>query len=286
MAENKTVSQLPGHAVWKTFDGNGAPAHFYHAAGFPVDVYSPMLSILSSVFKLSTLGLRATWPGIGLPPTRRDWQLYADDLIAFIEQQHQSPIVGIGHSIGATCTILAAEKQPDLFKALVLIEPAMVSRSIANLVRIIPKALMNHFESARSTLIKPDCWNSREEVHSYFNSLSVYKRFNGDALDAMVQHGVAETQEGLFQLVFPKVWEAHIYTQPPNVMRSLERLDMPCVAIRGKPSVFFTEPFWKEWQVHCPDTVFKQDLAYGHLLPLESPSTCCELIQDGLSEIA
>lgn len=286
MAENRTVSNLPGNAVWKTFHGNGALAHFYHAAGFPIEVYTPMLSILSSRFKLSALGLRATWPGIGLPPKRRDWQLYADDLIAFVEQQYPSPIIGIGHSIGATCTILAAEKRPDLFKSLVLIEPAMVSRSIANLVRIIPKALMNHFEPARSTLKKPDRWNSRDEVLSYFESLTVYKRFNGEAFDAMVTHGVVETREGKFQLIFPKAWEAHIYTQPPNVMSSLERLDMPCVAIRGKPSVFFTECFWKEWGARCPDTVFKEDLAYGHLLPLESPSTCCKLIQTGLSYIA
>jgi len=49
--------------------------------------------------------------------------------------------------------------------------------------------------------------------------------------------------------------------------------------------VFFTEVSWKEWQTRCPDTVFKEDLAYGHLLPLENPSNCCELIQAGLSEI-
>ena len=286
MTEKKTVSKLPNNAVWRTYHGNGEPAHFYHAAGFPLDVYSPMLSNLGRTFKLSALGLRATWPGIGPPPRRRDWQLYADDLIAFIEQQYQSPIVGIGHSIGATCTILAAEKRPDLFNALVLIEPAMVSRSIAKLVRIMPKILMNHFEPARSTLKKPDCWNNRDEVLSYFKSLSVYKRFNDEALDAMATYGVVETQEGRFQLVFPKVWEAHIYTQPPNVMHNLERLNLPCVAIRGKPSVFFSDPFWKEWQARCPNTVFKEALAYGHLLPLENPSACCGLIHAGLSDIA
>lgn len=111
----------------------------------------------------------------------------------------------------------------------------MVSRSIANLVRFIPRALMNHFEPARSTLKKPDRWNSRDEILRYFKGLPVYKRFNGEAFDAMATYGIIETQEGKFQLVFPKVWEAHIYTQPPNVMRSLERLNLPCVAIRGEP---------------------------------------------------
>lgn len=286
MVENKIVNKLPSNAIWKIFDGNGEPAHFYHATGFPIEVYSPLLSILSEKYKLSALGLRATWPNIGLPPKRRDWQLYADDLIAFIEQQCQSPIIGIGHSIGATCTILAAEKRPDLFKTLVLIEPAMVSRSLAKLVRLMPKVLMNHIEPAKSALKKPDCWSSREEVLTYFRKLSIYKRFNDEAFGAMAKYGVVETQDGKFQLAFPKVWEAHSYTQPPSVMANLERLNMPCVAIRGKPSVFFTEAFWQEWQNRCPNTVFKQNIEHGHLFPLENPSNCYELINTGLSEIS
>jgi hypothetical protein len=56
-------------------------------------------------------------------------------------------------------------------------------------------------------------------------------------------------------LAFPKVWEAHNYTQPPNVVDNLERLNMPCVAIRGNPSLFFTEASWQEWQNRIPNTV-------------------------------
>ncbi len=283
---NDIVKKLPGNAIWKHFNGEGETAHFYHANGFPIGVYSPLLSRLSQKFKLSALGWRATWPGIGLPPKRRDWQFYSDDLIAFIEQQCQAPIIGIGHSMGATCTILAAEKRPDLFKTLVLIEPAMVSRGLAMLLRLLPKALMNIIEPAKSTLKKPDTWPSREAFFAYCRRSSAYKRFDDEAFHAMAQHGVVETQDGRFQLAFPKVWEAHNYTQAPNVMANLERLKTPCVAVRGNPSFFFTEALWKEWQNRCPNTVFKQKLAYGHLLPLESPSICYELIDSGLSELS
>lgn len=285
MAVNKIVNQLPGNATWKHFTGDGEVAHFYHANGFPSDVYSPLLSRLSQQFRLSTLGWRATWPGVGLPPKRRDWQIYADDLIAFVEQQCQPPIIGMGHSMGATCTILAAEKRPDLFKSLVLIEPAMLSRSLALLVRLMPKAVMNRIEPARSTLRKPDTWSSRESFLVYCRTLSAYRRFGDEAFKAMARYGVVETRDGRFQLAFPKVWEAHNYTRAPNVMAHLERLTMPCVAIRGKPSVFFTEALWQEWQRRCPHTIFKQNLACGHLLPLENPGICHELIVAGLFEI-
>ena len=277
------INKLPDNATWKHFGGDGEKAHFYHANGFPLGVYSPLLSQLSKKFNLSALDCRATWPDIGMPPKRRDWQIYADDLITFIEQQYQGPITGIGHSMGATCTILAAEKRPELFKALVLIEPAMVSSHIAKLARILPKSIMNHIGPAKSTLKKPDSWNSRESFRDYCRKFRGYKRFGDAAFDAMAQYGIVETQGSQFKLGFPKVWEAHNYSQPPNVLANLEQLSMPCIAIRGKPSLFFNEAMWHKWQDRCPKTIFKQNLAYGHLLPLESPSICCELIDDGLS---
>lgn len=116
---------------------------------------------------LSALALRPTWPDCGLPPKRRDWQLYADDLILFIEQQYQAPVIGSGHSMGATCTILAAEKRPDLFSALVLIEPAMIARGLATLARLMPKVLMNRIEPAKSTLKKQDKWPSWEAFYAH-----------------------------------------------------------------------------------------------------------------------
>jgi pimeloyl-ACP methyl ester carboxylesterase len=287
MAINDIDKKLPSNAIWKHFKGDGKTAHFYHAAGFPLGLYDSILSKLGQKFKLSALGLRATWPDIGLPPERRDyWKIYADDLIAFIEQECRSPIIGIGHSMGATCTILAAEKRPDLFKTLVLIEPAMVSRSLARLIRLTPKVFMKFFEPAKSTLNKIDTWVSRDAFLDHCRQLRTYKRFSDEAFDALARHGVFETPDGRFHLSFPKSWEAHVYTQPPNVMTNLERLNIPCVAIRGKPSVFFTEALWQEWQNRCPNTVFKQNPVYGHLLPLEGPTACFELINEGLAEIS
>lgn len=282
---SKSNNKLPQNAMWKKFEGKGQHAHFYHANGFSLGVYTPLLKLLSNKFNLSALAWRATWPGMGMPPKRRDWQIYADDLITFIAAQRNTPVIGIGHSMGATCMVLAAQKRPDLFESLVLIEPAMVSRPIAKLVRIIPEFVMNVIEPAKSTLKKPDCWPSREAYYEYCTKIRGYKRFSKEAFQAMAQYGVSKIRDGEYQLSFPKIWEAHNYTQPPNVLSNLENLTMPCVAIRGRPSVFFTESMWQEWQRCCPDTIFKQNLSYGHLLPLENPSICFDLICTGLSEI-
>jgi len=68
-------------------------------------------------------------------------------------------------------------------------------------------------------------------------------------------------------------------------MEQIASLKVPCVAIRGKPSAFFSDALWQEWQRRCPATVFKKSLAHGHLLPLEAPEDCRALIETGLAEL-
>ncbi len=279
------VTKLPKNASWKKFPGEGEQAHFYNANGFPSGVYSRLLFRLSKKFRLSSLEMRPSWPDISPPPKRRDWNIYANDLISFIEHECKAPIIGIGHSMGATCTILAASKRPDLFIGLVLIEPAMLSKSLARISRIMPKSIMNLVQPAKGTLRKTDTWESREAFLEYCRHIRGYKRLDDESFRVMAEYGVNETIDGQFKLTFSKIWEAHNYTQAPNVMAKLEELKIPCVAVRGRPSVFFTENLWKEWQSRCPDTVFKEDLSYGHLMPLESPATCFDLIDTGISKI-
>lgn len=49
---------------------------------------------------------------------------YAEDLLAIIEEADLGPVVHIGHSVGATIGILAANLRPDLFLGQVLIGPS------------------------------------------------------------------------------------------------------------------------------------------------------------------
>jgi len=197
----KRLSKLPAHASWKHFGGTGVRAHFYHATGFPAGVYTPLLSRLSKKFHLSALDFRATWPGIGAPPEGKDyWQRYADDLIVFIEQELKEPVIGMGHSMGATCTILAAVKRPDLFTSLVLIEPAMVSRTQARLIRLVPKAVMGLIEPAKGTLRKRDRWPSRDAFLNECRQNKLYKRLGDEAFSALAQYGVIDDGSGQFRL--------------------------------------------------------------------------------------
>mgnify|MGYP001545593985 CR=1 FL=1 len=55
------------------------------------------------------------------------WNIFADDLKTLIDQTMSPPIVGIGHSLGAVTTYMAAATYPRLFSAIILIDPPIFS---------------------------------------------------------------------------------------------------------------------------------------------------------------
>lgn len=278
---------LPENAVFRHQAGPAPRIHFYGATGFALGAYDPLLGRLGSRFALSALALRPTWPEIGPPPRRRDWGLYAEDLVAFLEQEVGEPVIGVGHSMGATSTVLAARSRPDLFRALVLVEPAMVSRFLAGVSSLLPKVLMSRIEPARSTLAKRDRFADRAALRESYRAFRGYRRFSEEALLALAEaNGVAIEGGDALGLAFPKDWEAHSYTRPPYMLGELGRLEVPHVAIRAKPSVFLGEALWRGWQRRCPDAIFVERPDYGHLLPLEAPDVAAELIFDAVDALS
>ncbi len=265
--------------------GPGEAVHFYHANGFPAGVYKPFLHTLQKQFDVYALHSRATQ--INAPsPNHKDWNIYADDLINFLEKQGK-PIIAIGHSMGASSTVLAAIKRPDLFKALVLIEPAMVTFPTSLLLKLAPKKLIRDSKLVKGTANKPDTWASRNDYENYIRKFKGYRQFSKATFDAFIDHGIQQVEDQ-YRLVFHKEWEAHNYTSPPYLMNNLKKLDqlnIPTIAIRGKPNLFFPDKLWTTWQSKQPNAIFLEDTRYSHLFPLEGPEACMKLITEGLTTL-
>lgn len=271
-------------ASWIDFGGDGPPAHFYHANGFPLAVYQPFLKYLAAGLRIFGLELRAIWPRAGEPPRALDWSAYADDLIAFLDSRGSTPVIGIGHSMGATATIYAARKRPDLFKALVLIETAMVPRAMAAVLRFMPHWFVRRGQIIKNTLQSPSRWPSRAAFLEAYRSPRAFKRFDEETWHAMAEHAVRETSTGDVELVFTRAWEALNYSRPPNVLKQIAALRVPTIAIRGKPSMFLRDEIWKQWQALSPQTKFIALPEYGHLLPLEAPKVCAATVLSHLEQ--
>ncbi|TKB46360.1 alpha/beta fold hydrolase [Thalassotalea mangrovi] len=280
-SSQSTFHPLPDNASFQFYSGKGEDLHFYHANGFSSATYQPFIKALTQSFNVSALDSRAAWPDIGKPPKSRSWQIYGEDLIAFIETHYDAPIIAVGHSLGASSTIYAANMRPDLFKALVLIEPAMVKRSVATAIKWMPDALLKYIDPVKTTLKKQDRWACRQSYREYCQQRRSFQRFHPQSFDAFVEHSVIDDGNEV-TLRFPKAWEAHNFSRPPYMLKEISRISVPTVAIRGKPNLFFSEEIWQQWQKCQPDALFLEDLQHGHLLPLENPESCYRIIVKGL----
>mgnify|MGYP000305890810 FL=1 len=266
--------------------GSGEDLHFFGANGFPAGTYTPMLTGLSEQFNVYAMQCRATWPNIG-HPSHKNWELYADDLIQFIEQHCQHPIIAVGHSLGASSTVLAANKRPDLFKALVLIEPAMVDWPMRLMMKFTPLNIIKRNKLISGTLNKKDRWQKKEDYLAHIKRFKGYGKFSEQTFLEFEKHAIEKSSKGDYQLVFGNRWEAHNYTQPPfllNKLKTLTKLGIPTVAIAGKSNLFFGKKLWEGWKKSQPKAIFEQDNRYGHLIPLEAPLETLKLILQGLEK--
>lgn len=280
--------ELPSTRFAKTTMVADTPADtvFYPATGFPVGVYTPFLTALSDR-TIDAVTNRACLPSP--PPVKRGWQVFADDLHAHLQAHHQQPVVGIGHSLGASTMMMVAAKHPELFRALVVIEPAQVDLLPSMFFRASPLWLHNHYNPARRMVInRARTWESRAAYVQDMQQNPAFRRISSEAWSYFSEYMVTETTSGQFKTVFDAEWEAIIYSTPPYMVDVFAQITVPMVVIRGKPSMFFSEKHWQAYHArqHTPNqTVFNGSADYGHLIALEAPELTANMVQSGLQAL-
>lgn len=275
--KNTTIDEK--QARFLQLNTEGEPAHFYGANGFPLGTYSEFLKQLSPKFNLTCLSLRACWPNIGQPPRQTNWEQYADDLIAFIEQKFNGPIIGIGHSQGATASLIAASKRPGLFKSLFLIEPASVAKTTSNILRISPYFIKVKRQPFKSALGKTNIWESKQAFYENCRKNKAYKRISDEVLKDFASFGLRPTENGKFTLVFSSEWELSNYLLAPSIWKYLRKVKIPIQVIAGKPSLFFSQNIREKLGRISPNSTIETNENYGHLFPLEAPEICANMIK-------
>jgi pimeloyl-ACP methyl ester carboxylesterase len=277
-----TVQLSSGSAHWYEVGDSGPPLHFYHANGFPFRTYTEFVNELATDFQVMGLAHRATWKNIGLPSRDTGWMAYADDLIAFLEASGRYPVIGVGHSLGATATLFAASKRPDLFRALVLIEPIFFPTGFLLAALSIPVRARRLFPIVRKALERPERWRSVQEFVEFHRGRRAFSRFTEASLENYGAHGLTPDAGGAFRLAFPKAWEAHVFSTPPHAWRRLKALTVPVLGVRAELSDFVSKASWDKWRGLRKQDAFVVLPGVGHLAPLEAPRKTAHVVADWL----
>lgn len=261
------------------------PLHLYHANGFPISVYLPLMTRLTKQFRVVGLGLRGQ---DAQTEGNTSWYRVADDLIDFLDAKQYGPVLGVGHSVGGVTTMIAAAKRPDLFSGILLIDPVLLAgKQLANLAFLKLTGRKRKFFAAKRARERKNGWKDRQEVYDYLKNKFLFKRFDENYLKSYVTYGFKPDEEGGIELLCPPEAEARIFENYPLWVWSWpRRLKMPVTIVRGETSDVLFESAVSLFCHFCPHarTLLVKDA--GHLIPMEKPDEVYSIITDFASSIA
>ena len=212
-----------------------------HANGCPKETYEAFWDELTTAYEGR---IRAIWMAdvanqgasgvlnerlLGDDPSWLDTARDMLHMVNVFRKQMPRPIVGIGHSMGATHLVLLSLMHPRLFVGLTLIEPIITAH---------PPAGPNN---ALSSSFRADLWPSRAEGAARLAKNRFFKAWDRRALDKYVQHGLRDVPTA----VYPN---ASAGQKPsPSPPRRLRRPGCSCAATSNpgrRPTTKRTSADW------------------------------------------
>jgi len=276
----------------------GPPFLFIHANGYPPEAYQSFLTHFLDKYQVMALSLRPFLPDSD-PASLKDWRDFRDDYLDFIDDQVSQKgrndskfidrqVIGVGHSVGAMTNLMAAIERPNLFKALVLIEPVLFPRWQGTLMRVLaPFNLMRKIHPLiRATLKRKVNFPSQELMLKNYRGKPIFQRLSDDVLRDYISGLAKDNPDGTVNLKYCPEWEARIYETgglaDAYVWKNLPGISCPVLVLRGEDSETLKPQVVKRMIRKLPNGQSHTEPETGHLLPLEIPDRAANLVAEYL----
>ena len=258
--------------------GTGPVLHLAHANGFPPGSYRKLIELLKSRYRVVTLRSRALMPGSD-PLTLRSWHDLAEELAHALRSRGLEGVIGVGHSVGGVATLLASVKEPRLFRAVVAMDPVLVTgRRLWGLRAVSLLGLRSRIPLVSGARRRRDGWASREEVAASYQNKPLFQRFDPESFQDYLTHGLVDAPGGGVRLAIPAAWEARVFeTIPVDVWPRLRAVPVPALVMRGRDTRTLTPEGLARVRRTVPG-VRTEELPGTHLFPLEHPEDCARHI--------
>jgi pimeloyl-ACP methyl ester carboxylesterase len=262
-------------------DSHLPTAHLSPANGIPAASYQSFINQFSGVSHFTAMNCRGAWPNQAPPPAAFKWDNHADDLIAAIESQHQSPVIGMGHSLGGTVTLLAAIKRPELFSKLVIIEPASLPfKFISRVYHLIPQWIsFKLFEFIERTHQRQRIWSTRDAFIEKYQNHPTYRLFTETAMRDYAESGLIQRDDGQYELLFKPEWESFNFRRVHYLWDALEKTTHPTLLLRAEHSSLYSQSQFDTRNSRLAQNIMPQIIkGASHLATHETPVQLSEQI--------
>lgn len=264
----------------RRYDGPNTTLHFVHGNGFCGGVYWPMLRQLMPHYGLFCVDLEGH--GDSEVPHRFSGSTTIARRIAPVIAEQQlsgQALIGMGHSYGAALTVRAAAENPQLFRALVLLDPILLPTTLFLGTRLLARLGRNPM--SRAAARRRDRWPSRDEACARLHGRGIYRGWRDDAFDCFIEHATRD-RDGERVLACPPWLEAEIFDHPLYPWRALRQLHCPVLFVYGTHTYSFIAPAARMARRRLP-TLDVRTQAGGHCFMQEDPDATAATIRDFLS---
>ncbi len=273
------------------FGGAGEELVFLHANGYPPECYRPLLSRLTENYHVTAMVQRPLWPG-SRPEEIEDWIPLTDDFLGFLDPHQSAPLVCVGHSMGGIALLRAALREPERFRAIVLLDPVLFPPyfiAFWNLMRVLRLGQRFH-PLVAGALQRRRAFDDLDRLYNGYRRKPVFRYMDEENLRAYVEGIACQREGGGYQLCYSVDWEIRIYQtgiwRDMDIWRGLPNLQAPTLIVRGAETDTFWERTGQLVKRKQPRLRVETLEASTHLLPLERPVEVSNLIQSFFEENA
>ncbi len=266
--------------------------HLALANGFVPQTYLPLLRHFTAQYHAVCLPPRALWDQGEPPPITpdRDWRELADDLLAGIHQHGLNDLLAFGHSFGGIATMLAALREPEHFRAIVLLDPTILGREYTQMMAAAQQqGRVEEFPLVQKTRRRRSHFASLEEAYQRFRGRSLFADWSDAAVRLYAKHGTKALPDGSRTLTWPAAWEAYyfatVYTETWDDLPQLNDLSVPLLILNGSESDTYVPDSVAQVQELIPRATHKTIDGHGHLFPQSAPAETAAGIQAWLAQL-
>ena len=240
-----------------------SPIHFFHANGFPTETYRDLLNNLEGEVEspISILGK-------GISSVEEGYDNFVDEVIEHASKT-KGKGVAIGHSFGATLSLLAEARQPGLFKTIILLDPPIFSRTKRIIISILRRLRLEYLVNpAKKSMKRKESFTSRKEALEYFSTKGLFKEIPKSTIELYVNHGLEEV-EGEYRLVIPRERETDIFLNfPTKLPNEISRIQGNLIYANKVRLLDDADLKW--WNKAMPK-IFRSPFNGSHMFPFEKP---------------
>jgi pimeloyl-ACP methyl ester carboxylesterase len=255
------------------FGGEGPPAVLHHGTGFHAWLWTPIAQALSRRYQVIALDARGHGDS-DTPDSGYSWEGFIADLVRFVDALGLAGGLGVGHSLGGTTMAGAVAERPDLFSAVVLLDPILFRRDLHTLSEVErPMSVMARKRRER--------WDSREDAFESYRGRGGFAKWPDDMLRLYVDHAFAPDDGGV-RLKCPPHVEAQVFGMSLefDCWGTIDRVAVPALVVRGAESEALNGNDGEEVLRRLRRGTLRTIPAATHTFPMEKPDEVASAILD------